>query len=163
MPRFWRQPNSMRIVNGGLERTEVIQLLQQHLNDMALHSPPESIHALDLSRLKTPDISFFTAWDNQQLMGCAALKALDDGNGEIKSMRTATHYLRRGVAAGLLDHLIALAVQRQYQALWLETGSMAAFAPARRLYTQTGFVECEPFADYAPDPNSVFMTLALPQ
>ncbi|MEM7259757.1 MAG: GNAT family N-acetyltransferase [Pseudomonadota bacterium] len=152
----------MRIISGGLERPEVVALLQQHLDEMALHSPPESIHALDPDALKVPQISFFSAWDEQQLMGCAALKALNAAHGEIKSMRTSTQYRRRGVAAALLEHMIALAAQRQYQALWLETGSMDVFAPARKMYGTFGFVECEPFADYVRDPNSVFMTLDLP-
>lgn len=151
----------MRIVAGGLDHAAVRQLLQQHLDEMALHSPAESIHALDLNALQTPDISFFCLWDNAALMGCAALKELDQYRGELKSMRTATAYLRQGVAARLMSHLIAISRRRKYRSLWLETGSMRAFEPARRMYAKYGFVECEPFDDYSTDPNSVFMTLDL--
>lgn len=151
----------MQIIAGGLDRVEVAELLQQHLDEMAQHSPAESIHALDLAALRTPDISFFSAWNGNELMGCGALKSLGAHQGELKSMRTATAFLRQGVAAMLLTHLIETAQRRHYKSLWLETGSMAAFKPARQLYAKYGFIECEPFGDYSLDPNSIFMTLAL--
>jgi putative acetyltransferase len=142
-------------------RDVVAQLLREHLEDMALHSPPESIHALDTEALCSPEITFWTAWDERELLGCGALLELDRRTGEIKSMRTARKHLRTGVASSMLQHTIAEAERRSYTRLCLETGSMQAFAPARALYTRFGFVFCDPFANYSPDPNSVFMTRAL--
>jgi putative acetyltransferase len=136
----------------------IIELLQLHLRSVALHSPPESIHALDLERLRQPDITFWSAWRGSELLGCGALKALDDAHGEIKSMRTVPRHLRKGVAAALLQHIIDEAKRRRYRRLSLETGSAAAFAPARTLYAKHGFVACGPFADYVEGPYSVFMS-----
>jgi len=156
-----------------LTGAEIIALLQQHLHDMHLTSPPESVHALDLSGLKAAEVSFWTLWMSppaatgkaaqppQQLAGCGALKQLDSHSAEIKSMRTAEPFRRQGVAAAMLTHLIETARARRYQRLYLETGSMAYFAPARALYQRFGFTECEPFADYVLDPNSVFMVKQL--
>jgi len=149
----------------------IIALLQQHLDDMHLTSPPESVHALDLTGLRAADVSFWTVWlpqhpdqtqagqpqDELQLAGCGALKQLEAQSAEIKSMRTAESFRRQGVAAAMLTYLIETARARGYQRLYLETGSMAYFAPARALYQRFGFVACEPFAYYVLDPNSVFM------
>jgi len=144
-----------------LSGPEIAALLSEHLRSMYLHSPPESVHALDIARLRRPDITMWSAWDNGELLGCAALKQLDPGHGEIKSMRTATRHLRKGVASALLRHILAEAKRRSYRRLSLETGSMAAFAPARELYARFGFEPCGPFADYIEDPNSAFMTRTL--
>jgi putative acetyltransferase len=152
---------SMEIRLGGLERPEVHQLLREHLRNLAQHSPPESMHALDLESLRAPEITFWSVWGDDGLMGCGALKQLDARHGEIKSMRAAARCLRQGVAARLLSHILEEARRRGYQRLSLETGSMAAFAPAHRLYAACGFRECPPFADYRPDRNSVFMTMEL--
>lgn len=139
----------------------VIALLEEHLRNMALHSPPESIHALDLEALRKPEITFWTLWQHEELMGCGALKELDGTHGEIKSMRTASGHLRKGVAARLMQHILEEAKSRSYDRLSLETGSMAAFAPARKMYAGFGFEPCPPFGDYSEDPNSVFMTRRL--
>jgi putative acetyltransferase len=152
----------MEIQPGGLDRAEVGELLREHLRSLAQLSPPESMHALDLDSLREPAITFWTVWDGEALLGCGALKELDSRHGEIKSMRTAAKYLRQGVAQRMLQHILEEAQRRAYRRLSLETGSMAAFAPARRLYASCGFTECEPFADYVLDPNSVFMTRQLP-
>jgi putative acetyltransferase len=144
-----------------LSGPEIAQLLREHLHSMTLHSPPESIHALDLDGLRKPEITFWCVWQGDELMGCGALKQLDARRGEIKSMRTATRHLRKGVAARLLQHIIEEARRRDYQRLSLETGSMEAFAPARRLYEKFGFEFCGPFADYVEDPYSNFMTRTL--
>ena len=138
-----------------------VRLLNEHLADVAVHSPPESVHALDVDALCAPQVTFWTAWAADALLGCGALLELDPRHGEIKSMRTAREHLRQGVASGLLRHMIEEAERRGYRRLSLETGSMQAFAPARALYARFGFVSCPPFADYVPDPNSVFMTRAL--
>lgn len=144
-----------------LRHPDVIALLQEHLDWMRRTSPPESVHALDLDALRQPDIAFWTLWDDETLAGCGALRALDATHGEVKSMRTAQTHLRRGVAATMLDHILAEARRRGYARLSLETGSMDYFAPARALYARAGFRPCAPFGDYVEDPNSIFMTRAL--
>ena len=154
-------PTAIKIRVDDVRGPEVIELLQLHLRSVALHSPPESIHALDLDALRKPDISFWTAWQHDRLLGCGALRALDDAHGEIKSMKTAPKHLRQGVAAALLRHIIDEARRRRYRRLSLETGSMEAFAPARALYARYGFENCGPFADYVEDPYSVFMKMDL--
>lgn len=151
----------MQIRQDDLRHPAIAALLDEHLADMALHSPPESIHALDLDALRAPGLSFWSAWDGEALLGCGALKALDASHGEIKSMRTAMAQRRRGVAAALLAHIMDEARRRGYARLSLETGTADAFAPARLLYARHGFRECAPFADYVEDPFSVFMTRAL--
>lgn len=140
---------------------KVIALLEEHLRCMALVSPPESRHVLDLDGLRKPDITFWSVWNGADLAGCGAIKELDKEHGEIKSMRTAYAYQRKGVAAQVLRHLIKEAQGRGYRRLSLETGSMAYFEPARSLYAGFGFVSCGPFGSYKEDPNSVFMTKEL--
>ena len=139
-----RVPMEIRVDE--LTGREIIGLLHQHLENMKLHSPPESIHALDLVALRKPEITFWSVWQNAELMGCGAIKELDPRHGEIKSMRTVTAHLRKGVAARLLDHILAEARRRRYLRLSLETGSADAFAPARKLYAGFGFKPCRPFA-----------------
>lgn len=140
---------------------EIRALLEEHLRSMHELSPPESVHALDLAALRRPEITFWTAWSNGALLGCGALKELDPAHGEVKSMRTADAHRRTGVGRAVLEHIIAVARTRSYARLSLETGSMEAFLPARRLYESFGFGYCAPFGDYAEDPNSVFMTRTL--
>jgi putative acetyltransferase len=151
----------MQIELDDLSRPEIAELLKEHLASMFVHSPPESVHALPIEGLRSPDITFWSVWENGELLGCGALKELDAEHGEIKSMRTASTHLRKGVASAVVRHIIAEAKRRGYRRLSLETGSMAAFEPARQLYTACGFRYCEPFGDYANDPNSVFMTMEL--
>ena len=151
----------MEIRLDNLRSPEVVGLLNEHLHSMAQHSPPESVHALDLAGLRRPEVSFWSAWEGAQLLGCGAIKQLDATHGEIKSMRTASAHLRKGVAAALLQHILVEAGKRRYRRLSLETGSAPAFAPARSMYARFGFVPCEPFADYVPDPHSVFMSRTL--
>ncbi|EJL6401388.1 GNAT family N-acetyltransferase [Vibrio parahaemolyticus] len=151
----------MRIEIDNLERQQVLALLEEHLQDMYAISPPESVHALDVSKLKLPSITFWTGWDGEQLLGCVAMSQLEDGHAELKSMRTTPSARKQGVASRLLNHVIEQAKHQGIQRLSLETGSMAFFEPAHRLYEKHGFVYCEPFGDYQPDPNSRFMTLAL--
>jgi len=151
----------MQIRVDDLSGPEIARLLQAHLDNSRLWSPPSSIHALDLDRLRVPEITMWTAWDGGELLGCAALKELDTESGEIKSMHTVREHRRRGVGAALLSHIIEVARARRYRRLNLETGSMAAFAPARSMYARFGFCDAGPFAGYQPDPNSCFMTLEL--
>lgn len=151
----------MEIRVGDLTHPAVLALVATHLAAMAEVSPPESRHALDLSGLRGPGLTCWTLWEQEQLLGCGALKALDPTHGELKSMRTAPGQERRGVASTLLLHLIDEAKRRGYRRLSLETGAMAYFEPARRLYRKFGFVDCGPFGSYRLDPNSVFMTIPL--
>jgi putative acetyltransferase len=151
----------MEIRIDDLRGPDIAALLQAHLDEMHLHSPPGSVHALDLDRLRRPEITFWTVWDAGELMGCGALKAMDATHGEVKSMRTAARHLRKGVAAALMAHILKEARRRGYRRLSLETGAPDAFRPARALYAGLGFVECGPFGDYVEDPYSVFMTMQL--
>ena len=151
----------MEIRLDDLTSREVIALLDEHLRCMANASPPESCHALNLVGLRQPDVTFWSVWQGSELAGCGALKELDAAHGEIKSMRTAYSFQRRGVASAVLRHLLDEARRRGYRRLSLETGSMAYFDAARQLYAGFGFRSCPPFAGYREDPNSVFMTLEL--
>ena len=148
----------MHIRLDDLSGPQIRDLLEEHLRSMHRHSPPESVHALDLAGLRRPEITFWTAWETGDLLGCGALKELDARHAEIKSMRTSSRHLRKGIARAMLGHIVAEARLRAYARLSLETGSAAAFEPARRLYESFGFRYCGPFADYVDDPHSVFMT-----
>ena len=151
----------MRITLDDVTGPEITALIGEHLRDMHVKTPPESIHALGLEKLRQPDITFWTAWEGDELLGCGALKELDPRHGEIKSMRTARAHLRKGVAAAMVRHILDEARRRGYTRVSLETGAMATFEPARQLYARHGFQLCGPFADYKLDPNSTFMTLEL--
>jgi putative acetyltransferase len=151
----------VHIVSGGLQHPQVQTLLLEHLRSSQSHSPPGSVHALNLSALQQPSIRFWSAWDGEDLAGCGALKTLTPSHGELKSMRTADAHLRKGVARRMLVHIEAEARACGIQHISLETGSHAPFAAARQLYANEGFVECGPFADYVLDPYSVFMTKQL--
>ncbi|MEN1989564.1 MULTISPECIES: GNAT family N-acetyltransferase [Paenibacillus] len=151
----------MEIRVDDLSGNQVKALIAEHLAGMFADSPPESVHALDLEGLKRPEVTFWCAWEGEELMGCGAMKELDSQHGELKSMRTAAAHLRKGVARNILAHIIEVAKERGYKRLSLETGSMDSFIPARKLYEDFGFSYCGPFADYAPDPNSAFMTKEL--
>ena len=151
----------MEIRLGGLDHPQVLALLHAHLAGMFENSPPEGVYALDLDGLKTPDISFFTAWDDAELMGMGALKELDKRSGEIKSMRTRPEHLRKGVAAALLEHIVGVATDRGYTRLSLETGSGPAFEPALALYRRRGFKNGEPFGGYTPSAFNQFLHLDL--
>lgn len=144
-----------------LSDPRIAALLQEHLDDMYRTSPPESVHALDLSELKKPEITFWSAWKDAELVGCGALKHLDAEHAELKSMRTPNAHRRKGIGKLILDHILNEARQRSYRRVSLETGSMEFFEPARRLYARYGFTPCKPFAGYGDDPNSFFMTRTL--
>lgn len=133
-------------------------LIARHLEGMRAHSPAESVHALEIDKLRSTDISFWSVWTGDDIAGCGALKRLDARRGELKSMRVADAFLGRGIGRALLQHLMAEARERGMQSLWLETGSSSAFVPALRLYESAGFTRCAPFEGYKEDPFSVFMT-----
>ncbi len=151
----------MKILVDDLRGDQVQALLAAHLRGMHDHSPPESVHALDVEGLRADDVTFWSAWDKADLLGCAALKELEPSHGEIKSMRTAEAHLGKGVASALVEHIVSVARQRGYSRLSLETGSGPAFEPAHALYLKHGFAFCGPFGDYTNDPFSRFMTLRL--
>jgi putative acetyltransferase len=151
----------MRITPGDLSDPRVVDLLRVHLTSARAQTAPGSAHALDLTGLQSPDISFWTIWEDETLLGFGALKQLSPYHGEVKSMHTAQAARRRGAGAAILRHIIANARERGMSRLSLETGSWEYFRPAVALYRSHGFVECPPFAGYAPDPNSVFLSLDL--
>lgn len=151
----------MRIELDDLSRQQVHALLNEHLTNMFELSPPENVFALDVTKLRAPDITFWTVWENELLLGCGALKELSAEHGEVKSMRTPRALRRRGAGRAVLAHIIAVAGQRGYETLSLETGSNPAFLPAQKLYQSFGFTYCGPFGSYREDPNSVFMSLRL--
>ena len=151
----------MHIEIDDLSRPAVHALLEEHLRNMHELSPPESVHALDLDKLRGPDITFWTAWEGGDLVGCGALKELEPGHGEVKSMRTPQARRRIGAGRAILTHLIGVARSRGYRRLSLETGAMEAFVPAQTLYESFGFTFCGPFGSYRDDPNSCFMSLRL--
>jgi putative acetyltransferase len=144
-----------------LQGAQIAALLQAHLDAMRQHSPPESVHALDLNALRQPGITFWTAWDGSDLMGCGALKSLTADHGELKSMRTAAAHLRKGVGRAMLRHIELAAREQGIRRISLETGPHAPFHAAQRLYASEGYVVCGPFADYVLDSFSVFMTKPL--
>jgi putative acetyltransferase len=149
------------VTQGNLADPRVIALLQQHVARARAETAPGSAHALDLGQLQSADVSFFSAWDGGALLGVAALKRLSPDHGEVKSMHTAENARRRGVATALMRQLLATARRTGLTRLSLETGSWDYFEPARAFYRRHGFRECEPFAHYRVDPNSVFMTREL--
>ena len=152
----------MRIAVDDLTSADVIALLDAHIAGMYADSPPESVHSLDLAGLRAAEVTFWTARDvGGELLGCGALKELAPDHGEIKSMRTATPHLGRGVASALLLHMLDEARRRRYVRVSLETGSGPAFRAARALYSKHGFEYCDPFAGYVDDPLSRFMTKVL--
>jgi len=144
-----------------LEGETIRALVARHLHGMHENSPPESVHALDLSGLRHPAVTFWSAWDGDALAAMGALKQIDGVRGEIKSMRVDDTYLGKGVGRAMLNHILGEARRRGMTSLWLETGSAPAFVPALSLYEKAGFTRCGPFDDYVEDPFSIFMTLTL--
>lgn len=151
----------MRIEVDDLSRPQVHALLTEHLADMHATSPAESVHALDLTGLRGTDVTVWTAWEAEVLLGIVALKELSPDHAELKSMRTAGASRGQGVASRLLGHALDNARRRGFAKVSLETGTQDYFAAARRLYVRHGFVECPPFGDYVPDPSSTFFSLSL--
>jgi putative acetyltransferase len=152
----------VRIVVDDLTGPQIARFLEEHVREMRATTPPESKHALDLDALRGPDITFWTVLDGGTVVGCGALKRLDASHAEVKSMRTLAARKRTGIASLILRHIIAEAQRMGLTRLSLETGSAEFFAPARKLYEKFGFRYCAPFADYRPDPLSVFLTRTLP-
>ena len=152
---------TIRIIPGDFVDPRVAALLRVHVTQARAETAPGSAHALDLDGLRSPEISFWTMWEDETLLGCGALKRLSADHGEVKSMHTAQPMRRKGAGSAMLRHIIAAARASGMSRLSLETGSWDYFRPAQAFYRSHGFVECPPFADYVLDPNSVFMTLDL--
>ena len=155
-----RHPKSEPIVlrRDDLTGEAIRGLIARHLRGMHENSPPDSVHAFDIDRLRDPSVTFWSAWVGDQIAGCGALKRLDDEQAEIKSMRVADGFLGQGVGRAILEHIIAQARAVGFHGLWLETGAAAPFLPAIRLYESAGFAPCGPFGGYAADAFSIFMT-----
>jgi putative acetyltransferase len=151
----------LNILQGGLDDPQVIALLKFHFDTNIRVTPKGSAHVFDLSRLQQTDVMFWSVWENQKLLGTGALKLMGKDQGEVKSMHTLLSARRKGVAKFVLQHILAIAREKQLKKLYLETGSFVYFAPARALYAGHGFVECEAYEGYAPDKNSTFMKLQL--
>lgn len=149
----------MKIILDDITNPKVLALLQLHLDGMHADTPPEHVHALDVSELQSHDVRFWTAWDNDEVMGCGAIKRLDSKTAEVKSMRTHHDHLRKGVAAGILEHIIFQAKEIGYTRLSLETGYGASFEPALNMYKKYGFKNGDAFADYEPSEFSQFLHL----
>jgi putative acetyltransferase len=151
----------VKITPGDLDDDRVTAMLRLHACRARAESPPCSAHALDPEDLRSPEISFWTIWEDEALLGVGALMRLTSCHAEVKSMYVAEHLRGKGLGSFMLLHLIDTARSRGFDRVSLETGSMEYFRPARRLYERHGFVECEPFGKYVPDPNSIFMTVDL--
>jgi putative acetyltransferase len=151
----------MNIVVDDLSGPQIAEFLDQHVQEMRSITPLESKHALDLDELRKPEVTFWSVRDGESVVGCGAIKRLDALHAELKSMRTAPARKRSGIASRLLEHILTEAKRMGFTRLSLETGATEFFLPARNLYERFGFGYCEPFADYRPDPNSVFMTRLL--
>lgn len=151
----------IRIIDGDFSDSRVIALLKTHITSARAQTAPGSAHALDLSALRSPDIDFWTIWDDEMLLGIGALKRLSPSHGEIKSMHIAHSVRRKGIGSAMLRHIIATARAMGMSRLSLETGSWDYFRPAQAFYRKHGFVECPPFGDYFADLNSRFMSLDL--
>lgn len=151
----------MEIREDDLRGVETLRLLEGHLENMQQITPAGSVHALGVEGLRAPEVTVWSAWDAEVLLGCGALKALTDDSGEVKAMRTADAHRRKGVGSRILEHIIEQARRRDYRHLYLETGATPEFAAGRALYARYGFVLRGPFADYTDDPHSVFMVLDL--
>jgi putative acetyltransferase len=151
----------VRIEIDDVSRPPVLALLEEHLRNMYEITPPEHVFAFDAAKLRQPDVVLWTAWDVDELLGCAALKELSPTQGEVKSMRTPARLRRRGAGRALLNHILQVSRERGYRELFLETGNHQAFVPAQTLYRSIGFRECGPFGGYQENGNSVFMSLQL--
>jgi putative acetyltransferase len=151
----------MRIELDDLSRPQVLSLLEEHLRNMYELSPPAKVFAFDASKLRAPDITFWTVWQDENLLGCAALKELSRSRGELKSMRTPRALRRRGAGRALLAHILDVARARKYEEVFLETGCHPEFGAAQNLYRSAGFQPCGPFGPYHENSNSVFMSLRL--
>ena len=148
----------MKSIEGNFDNSEVNNLLKKHFIELRTVSPEGSTHVLDIEGLKDPSIKFWSLWENNELVGCGALKFLEKKHGEFKSIRVADKFRKTGVGKKIIDHLIEEAKKLEVSKLSIETGAGNFFIPARKLFQKTGFTVCEPFAHYKVDVNSVYLT-----
>ena len=151
----------MKSIEGNFDNPEVDELLRKHFIELRSVSPAGSTHVLDIDGLKNPSIKFWSLWENEKLMGCGALKFLNESHGEFKSIRVADQYRGKGYGKKIISHLIAEAKELKIKKISIETGSGEFFKSARRLFKNFGFEKCEPFSHYKTDANSCYMTLEI--
>ena len=151
----------MKSIEGNFEHLKVNDLLVKHFKELKSVSPEGSAHVLDISGLKDPSIKFWSIWEENTLIGCGALKFLDENHGEFKSIRVVDDYRKKGYGFKIINHLIEEAKKLNVKKLSLETGSGDFFLPARKLFQKVGFEKCSPFAHYKEDTNSCYMSLDL--
>ena len=151
----------MKSIEGNFDNLEVNDLLKKHFIELRSVSPAGSTHVLDIDGLKDPSIKFWSLWENNKLIGCGALKFLERGHGEFKSIRVADEFRKKGIGERIINHLIEEAKKLEISKLSIETGAGEFFAPARKLFNKFGFKKSEPFAHYKVDPNSCYFTLDL--
>ena len=148
----------LKSIEDNFDNLEVNELLTKHFVELRAASPKGSTHVLDILGLKVPSIKFWSLWDEKKLIGCGALKFLNKEHGEFKSIRIHDEFRKQGHGVKVINHLIDEAKKLNIKKLSIETGAGAFFIPARKLFKKTGFVECEPFAHYKKDVNSVYLT-----
>ena len=151
----------MKSIEGNFENPEVNELLNKHFIELRSVSPEGSAHVLDITGLKDQSIKFWSLWDNNQLIGCGALKFLEKNHGEFKSIRVADKFRKSGIGEKIIEHLVEEAKKLEISKLSIETGAGDFFIPARKLFSKFGFKKCIPFAHYKEDPNSCYYTLDL--
>ena len=151
----------MKSLENNFDHPEVNNLLTKHFIELRSVSPEGSAHVLDIPGLKTPSIKFWSLWDNNQLIGCGALKFLDKTHGEFKSIRVADKHRKKGMGEKIISHLITEAKKIGIKRLSIETGAGEFFSPARKLFKKFGFKACKPFAHYKEDPNSCYFDLEI--
>jgi putative acetyltransferase len=151
----------MKSIEGNFSKPEVNKLLINHFIELSSISPVGRDHVLDIPGLKNPSIKFWSLWENDQLIGCGALKFLDKEHGELKSIRVADSFRRKGNGFKVINHLINEAKELNIKKISLETGTGNFFTPARKLFDKCGFKVCEPFAHYKKDPDACYMSLLL--
>tara|TARA_Y100000590_G_scaffold460223_1_gene619089 strand:- start:350 stop:817 length:468 start_codon:yes stop_codon:yes gene_type:complete len=151
----------MKSIEGNFDNPMVDELLKKHFIELRSVSPAGSTHVLDINGLKDPSIKFWSLWENEKLMGCGALKFLNEKHGEFKSIRVADEYRGNGYGQKIITHLIEEAKKLMIKRISIETGSGDFFKSARKLFKKSGFKECEPFSHYKVDPNSFYMTLSI--
>ena len=151
----------MKSLENNFDHPEVNSLLTKHFIELRSVSPEGSTHVLDIPGLKISSIKFWSLWDNDQLLGCGALKFLSETHGEFKSIRVADKHRKKGMGEKIISHLIAEAKKIGIRKLSIETGAGEFFLPARKLFMKFGFKSCKPFAHYKEDPNSCYFDLEI--
>ena len=151
----------MKSIEGNFDNPDVNALLKKHFVELRSVSPAGSTHVLDIAGLKDNTIKFWSLWENNEIIGCGALKFLEKGHGEFKSIRVADNFRKKGIGEKIINHLILEAKKINIVKLSVETGAGNFFQPARKLFNKFGFKECPPFAHYKEDPNSCYYTLKI--